>query len=51
MDVEGVLGFTEYVLMNAARLWMEATAEQRPRLQRAPFPEGLRLRDGRLEPP
>ena len=43
IDVEGLLGFAEYVLTNAARLWMEATAEQRPRLQRALFPEGLRL--------
>ena len=48
IDVEGLLGFAEYVLTNAARLWMEATAEQRPRLQRALFPEGLRLRDGRI---
>ena len=48
IDVEGLLGFAEYVVTNAARLWMEATAEQRPRLQRALFPEGLRLRDGRI---
>jgi hypothetical protein len=48
IDVEGLLGFAEYILKNAARLWMEATAEQRPRLQRALFPEGLRLRDGRI---
>jgi hypothetical protein len=40
IDVEGLLGFAEYVLTNAARLWMEATAEQRPRLQCALFPEG-----------
>ena len=48
IDVEGLLGFAEYIVTNAARLWMEATAEQRPRLQRALFPEGLRLRDGRV---
>jgi hypothetical protein len=48
IDVEGLLGFAEYVVTNAARLWMEATAEQRPRLQRALFPEGLRFRDGRV---
>ena len=48
IDVEGLLGFAEYVLTNAARMWMEATAEQRPRLQRALFPEGLRLQDGRI---
>ena len=27
IDVEGLLGFAEYVLTNAARLWTEATAE------------------------
>ena len=48
IDVEGLLGSAEYVLTHSARLWMEATAEQRPRLQRALFPEGLRLRDGRI---
>ena len=48
IDVEGLLGFAEYVLTNAARLWMEATDEQRPRLQRALFPEGLRFRDGKI---
>jgi hypothetical protein len=47
-DVEGLLGFAEYVLTNAARLWMEAPIEQKTRLQRALFPEGLRLRDGRF---
>jgi site-specific DNA recombinase len=48
VDIDGLVGFAEYVLTNAARMWMEATAEQRPRLQRALFPEGLRFRDGRI---
>ena len=47
-DVEAVLGFAEYVMTNAARLWMESTIEQKTRLQRALFPEGLRLQDGRF---
>ena len=47
-DVDGVLGFAEHVLTNAARLWQEATIEQRTRLQRALYPEGLRLRDGKF---
>jgi DNA invertase Pin-like site-specific DNA recombinase len=38
LDVEGLL-------TNAARLWIEATAEQKPRLQQALFPQGLRLKD------
>jgi len=48
IDFEGLLGFAEYVVTNAARLWMEATAEQRPRLPRALLPEGLRFRDGNI---
>ena len=43
LDVEGVLGFAEHVLTNAARLWIEASLEQRQRLQQVFFPEGLRF--------
>jgi hypothetical protein len=32
IDLEGVLGFAEHVLTNAARLWMEAAPEQKTRL-------------------
>jgi hypothetical protein len=46
-DVEGLLTFAEHILTNADRLWMEATIAQRARLQRALFPEGMRLRDGK----
>ena len=46
IDVDGILGFAEHVLGNAARLWFEATSEQKQRLQRVLFPEGLRYRDG-----
>jgi hypothetical protein len=45
-DVEDLVAFAEHVMTNAARLWMEAALEQRMRLQRALFPDGLRLRDG-----
>jgi hypothetical protein len=38
IDVEGLLGFAEHVLGNAARLWLDATADQRQRLQRVLFP-------------
>ena len=41
IDVEGVLGFAEHLLSNAARLWLEATLEQRRELQHAIFPDGL----------
>jgi hypothetical protein len=46
IDIEGLLGFAEHLLANASRLWMEATPESRPQIQRVLFPEGLRFSDG-----
>ena len=43
LDVEGVLAFAEHLLTNAARLWMEASLDQKQRLQAVFFPEGLRF--------
>ena len=39
----GVLAFAEHLLTNAARLWMEASLDQKQRLQSVFFPEGLRF--------
>lgn len=41
LDLEGLLGFAEHVLGNARSLWVQATAEQRVRLQAVLFPEGV----------
>ncbi len=41
MDVEGILGFAERVLPRAADLWVQASLEQRQRLQQLFFPEGI----------
>ena len=46
IDIDGVLGFAEFILSNAARLWSESTQDQRQRLQRVLFPEGPRLKNG-----
>ena len=43
LDVEGVLAFAEHLLTNAARLWMEASLDQKQRLQTVFFPEGLQF--------
>ena len=43
LDVEGVLAFAEHLLTNAARLWTEASLDQKQRLQTVFFPEGLRF--------
>ena len=41
IDLEGLLAFAEHVLGNARALWVQATAEQRVRLQAVLFPEGV----------
>ena len=41
MDVEGILGFAERVLPRAADLWVQASLEQRQRLQQLLFPDGI----------
>ena len=47
LDIEGALGFAEYLLGNAARLWAESSLEQKQRLQSVFFPQGLALyKDG-----
>ena len=38
---EGVLGFAEHVLTNAARLWAELGIDGKQDLQQALFPQGL----------
>ena len=40
-DIDGVLGFAEHLVTHSSRLWVEADLDQRQRLQRLFFPEGL----------
>jgi hypothetical protein len=40
-DVEGILSFAERILLRASDLWIQASLEQRQRLQRLFFPEGV----------
>lgn len=40
-DVEGVLNFAERVLPRASDLWIQASLDQRQRLQRLFFPDGV----------
>ena len=49
LDVEAVLGFSEHILLNAARLWMELELEQKQRLQRVLFPRGIQFFDGEFK--
>ncbi len=41
LDVEGILAFAERVLPRAADLWVQASLNQRQRLQQLFFPEGV----------
>jgi hypothetical protein len=45
LDVEAVLEFAEYVVLNARRLWDEFPLHLRRRMQKVLFPEGL-VHDG-----
>jgi hypothetical protein len=45
-DVEGVVAFAEHLASHASRLWVEAELDQRQRLQKLFFPEGLIWADG-----
>ncbi len=40
-DVEGVLAFVEHVIRNAGRLWTEFSSDQKQRLQKVLFAEGV----------
>jgi site-specific DNA recombinase len=41
IDIEGVLGFAENIILDARRLWTEGTLDQRQRLQKVLFPSGV----------
>jgi hypothetical protein len=41
LDIEGVLAFAEHLLLNSARLWSEASLDQKQRLQHVFFPAGV----------
>jgi hypothetical protein len=43
LDVEGVLGFAERVLINIDRLWPEVGLAQKQQLQLALFPQGVQF--------
>ena len=45
LDVEGVLAFAEHLLLNVARMWADASLDQKQRLQRVVFPRGVTYGD------
>ncbi len=51
LDIEAVLDFAERVSLNASRLWLEASLDQRQRFQAFLFPEGLKVQEGEIRTP
>jgi hypothetical protein len=47
IEIEAVLDFAEMLLLNASNLWKAAPPEQKQRLQRVLFPEGVTYSDGK----
>ena len=45
-DVEEVLGYSQFIALNASRLWTEAGLDQKQRLQKVLFPRGVHFLDG-----
>ena len=45
-DVDAVLNFAEHVILNAARLWTEFSNDQKQRLQKVLFPQGVTFAGG-----
>ena len=48
LDVEAVLEFARHLILNAAQMWIQASLDQRQRLQGVLFPEGLTYADGAI---
>ena len=46
LDVEMVLNFSQYLFRNAARLWSEASLDQKQRIQRVLFPGKVTFLEG-----
>ncbi len=51
IDVEGALNFSEYVLSNAGRLWVESDLSGKQRLQQALFPRGVTFDNSSIATP
>jgi hypothetical protein len=48
LDIEGAVGFAEYLIKNAAHIWSEMGLDQKQRFQKVLFPEGLTFKAGKF---
>jgi hypothetical protein len=44
--VQAAVGFGEFILLSAPRLWVRLSLEQKQRLQQVIFPRGVQFEDG-----
>jgi site-specific DNA recombinase len=51
LDVQGALNFSEHVLSNAGRLWVESDLGGKQRLQQALFPQGVTFNNHQIATP
>jgi hypothetical protein len=51
LDIEGTLAFAEHLLADPARMWTEATPEQKRHLQSTIYPKGLTFGNKAIETP
>src|SRR3989338_7618948 len=47
-DIQAAVSFAQYLILNAARLWMEMNLDQKQRFQKVLFPKGLSFSEGRF---
>jgi hypothetical protein len=46
MDIQAAVGFGEFVLLNASRLWVQLSSNQKQRLQQTICPQGVQFENG-----
>lgn len=51
IDLNGILNFARHLLEDVGRLWVEASSEQKQRLQKVIFPKGVEYLDGEFRTP
>lgn len=51
IDLDGILNFAHHLLEDVGRLWVEASPEQKQRLQRVIFPKGVEYLAGEFQTP
>ncbi len=48
IDIEAVLAFADHLALRADRMWIAASLDQRQRLQKVLYPEGLKTRENQI---